>query len=194
MVHQYPLQGTAKNIPSDRKDIEIKINPDSANLLNPTIVQNKMYVDNPEPATIVQTQVTTTHMTNPAHRIVDYTQSPRHVNTDVSVAYLSSPSSRRVRVSETGNIGTTPGISRSPKRVIATEEIDSQARGYYPSLDKPVTEKVTVYEGEPVVVGRVPAEYNIAHHTTVINPVVEQREVVQVAEPRHYLSPRVVTH
>ena len=51
-------------------------------------------------------------------------------------------------MSETGNVGTTAGISRSPKRVIATEEPDSQLRGYYPSLDRPITEKVTVYEGE----------------------------------------------
>ena len=196
VTQPYPLQGNSPtHAQVARKDIEIKINQDNANFLNPTVIGNKMYVENPEHTpSVIQTQVTTTLTNHPGAYATDYTQSPRATINDVSMAYLGSPSSRRVRVSETGHVGTTPGISRSPKRVIATDEIDSHARGYYPSLDKPITEKVTVYEGEGFVVGHVPAHYNTAYNTTVINPVVAHREYVQAYEPRQYISPQVEIH
>ena len=45
------------------------------------------------------------------------------------------------------------------------------------------------------MVGRVPANYDLAHHTTVINPVPERREYVQVAEPTQYITAsQYVTH
>jgi len=83
---------------------------------------------------------------------------------------------RSTRVSQTGSIGFTKGVNRSPKRVIAAEEPDSHTRGFSPSPDKPVTERVTIYEKDPV---HVPSQNNIPninmsprHNRTMVSSIV----------------------
>jgi hypothetical protein len=139
---------------------------------------------------------------------MNYTRSPRASRGSINGSangYYNSParSARRtVRVSQNGSIGHTEGLMRSPKRVIAAEESPSGQRGFSPSLDRPTTERVTVYERDPVVVsiGRpsgetyVPAINVVSPNKTTVTPIVREHSIqpVEVFTDRisHAHSPR----
>ncbi len=91
-------------------------------------------------------------MTYPTNSI-DFSRSPRASTDYLANSGVYPSPGRTVRLSQTGSIGYTDGINRSPKRVIATEELPSGQRGYSRSPNRQPTERVTVYERDPVVIG-----------------------------------------
>lgn len=140
---------------------------------------------------------------------LDYTASPSS-NYEPNGIYnsgLGRSSRRSVRVSQTGSIGHTPGINRSPKRVIAAEEARSAERGFSPSPDKPSNEIVTVYERDPVLVSvnrpdEIPSINIISPNKTTVTPVITSSRIEPIeahterliSSPRAYVqqSPTIV--